>query len=68
MGTYAKAITAFLTGLVGFVALFIPAVGQFVSPEMIAAITVVINTLLVYLVPNKIGATQVEASRSTYGT
>lgn len=48
-----KALVAFLTGLVGVVAMFIPAVTDHVTPEIIGAVATVIGTALVYLVPNR---------------
>jgi hypothetical protein len=53
MTMYAKAITAFLTGVVGVVAMFVPGVEAFATPEMIAAVTAIVSTILVYAIPNK---------------
>lgn len=50
---YAKAIAAFLTGAVGFIAMFVPGVTDTVTPEVIAAITTLASAFFVYLIPNK---------------
>jgi hypothetical protein len=51
--TSAKAITAFLTGVVGVAAMFIPGITDIVTPEVIAAVTVLAQTALVWFVPNR---------------
>lgn len=52
MSAYSKAIGAFLTGLVQLIALFYPPVADFLGPEVLAAITMVISTGLVYWLTN----------------
>lgn len=59
MGRYAKAIAAAITGLVGLVAMFAPGVREFATPEAIAAVSTVVSTVLVYLVPNTFGGVNV---------
>lgn len=49
----AKAISAFLTGAVGVIAMFLPGVERVATPEVIAAVTVLVQTALVYRIPNK---------------
>jgi hypothetical protein len=50
---YDKAIAAFLGALVVVVAPFVPGIETWLSPGIISAVSVVIATVLVYLVPNK---------------
>jgi hypothetical protein len=48
-----KAIAAFLTGLVGVIAMFIPSVQTFATPEIISAVTALVTAAVVWFVPNK---------------
>lgn len=48
-----KAVVALLTGLAATIALFIPAITDHVTPELIGAVATVIGTALVYFVPNR---------------
>jgi hypothetical protein len=48
-----KAVAAFLTGAVGVVAMFVPAIRDYLTPEVIAAASMLIGTALVYLIPNR---------------
>lgn len=50
---YNKAIAAFLTGAVGVASMFVPGIEGIVTPEIIAAVTTILATVLVYAVPNK---------------
>lgn len=53
MAVYSKAIAAFLTGAVGVASMFVPGIEAVATPEVIAAVTTILATALVYLVPNK---------------
>jgi hypothetical protein len=53
IGAYNKAIAAFLTALVGMIALWWPPVANFASPELVATVASLIGSLLVYAIPNK---------------
>ena len=50
---YDKAIVAFLTSFVALVSPWVPGITEYASPATIGAVGVVLNTLLVFLVPNK---------------
>jgi hypothetical protein len=52
LSEYAKAIAAFLTCLVGLVALFVPSVGDRITPDVITGIALVATPVLVFAVPN----------------
>ena len=52
MSGYTKAISAFLTGLVGLLAQF-GITAEWATPEMVAAVTMLASTVLVYALPNK---------------
>ena len=49
-----KAVAAALSSVVALVALFVPAVGDYASPELVAAVATIITPVVVYLVPNKV--------------
>lgn len=51
MAAWTKAITAFLTGLVGVLAQF-GITAEWASPELISAVTMALSTILVYALPN----------------
>lgn len=52
MSQYAKAIAALLAGIVGLAAQAgLPV--EWATPELVQAVTVIITTALVYLIPNK---------------
>lgn len=53
MSHYSKAIGAFLAGLVQIIALFYPPITNLLGEQVIAAITMVISTGLVYWLTNK---------------
>lgn len=53
MQRYNKAWASLLTGLVGVAASFEPAVAEHVGEEQIMAVTVLLSTAMVYLVPNR---------------
>jgi len=52
MQAYTKAIAAFLTGLVGLLAQF-GIDPEWVTPEVISGVTMIVATILVYALPNK---------------
>lgn len=49
-----KAVAAFITGAVGLAAMFVPAIRDFITPEVIAAASMLIGTVLVYAIPNRV--------------
>lgn len=53
MAQYTKAIAAFITALVGIVALWWPPVATFAPPEVVATISSLVGSWLVYQLPNK---------------
>jgi uncharacterized protein involved in cysteine biosynthesis len=53
LSEYAKAIAAFLAALVGLVALFVPSVGDTITPDIIVGIALVAAPIFVFAVPNK---------------
>lgn len=50
---YDKAIVAFLTSLVTLLAPWVPGIEVYASPAIIGALGVVLNTALVFAIPNK---------------
>ena len=52
MAAWTKAITAFLTGLVGVLAQF-GITAEWAGPELISAVTMALSTILVYALPNR---------------
>lgn len=50
---YDKAIVAFLTSLVTLLAPWVPGIETYLSPAAIAALGVLLNTGLVFLIPNR---------------
>lgn len=54
MAAYNKAIAAFLTQLAALGAVF-GLDPEWVTPELISSVSVVVTTALVYLLPNKTG-------------
>ena len=53
MAHYTKALVAFLTALVGIIALWWPPVATYVSPEVLNSVAAIAGTFLVYLLPNR---------------
>ncbi len=52
MAKYSKAIAAFLTGLVGLLAVF-GIDPDWITPELISGVTMLVSTVLVYAIPNR---------------
>lgn len=53
MAHYTKAIVAFLSALVGIIALWWPPIANFATPEILATVSSLIGAFLVYQLPNK---------------
>jgi hypothetical protein len=52
LAQYRKAIAAALSGVLGVAAFFMPGIVEAISPEVIASVSALLATVLVWIVPN----------------